>query len=249
VEEVFRALADDSRRTLLDRLFQRDGQTLAELVEGLGMTRFGVMKHLHVLEAAGLITTRRAGREKFHYLNPVPIRLVHDRWISKYAVPFVATLADLKHRTEAEPMDLPTHVFEIYIASTPERLWHALTDPGDTRNYYFSSEVESTWEPGAALVYRIGDDIVITGEVIECQPPSRLVGTFDARWDAEVAPDAPSRMTWEIIPMGPSCRLTVTHDGFASETATVVQVRGGLPLILSGLKTWLETGMVLEVAG
>jgi DNA-binding transcriptional ArsR family regulator len=104
MDAVFRALADPSRRLLLDHLFDEDGQTLGALVEGVpGMTRFGVMKHLTVLEEAGLVTTQKVGREKRHYLNPVPIRLVHDRWISKYEEPFVRGLVDLKHDLEKEP--------------------------------------------------------------------------------------------------------------------------------------------------
>ena len=99
-DAVFRALADPTRRQLLDRLFERDGRTLTELESQLAMTRFGVMKHLRVLEAANLVTTRRRGREKLHFLNPVPIRLVHDRWIGKYAEGRVAALADLKHDLE-----------------------------------------------------------------------------------------------------------------------------------------------------
>ena len=97
---VFRALADPTRRYLLDRLFERDGRTLTELESGLEMTRFGVMKHLRVLEDAGLVVTRRSGREKHHYLNPVPIRLIHDRWIDKYTERRVSTLADLKTELE-----------------------------------------------------------------------------------------------------------------------------------------------------
>ncbi len=102
VDEVFKALADPTRRRLLDELFARDGQTLTELEEGLPMTRFGVMKHLRVLEEAGLITTRRQGRSKLHYLNAVPIRLIHDRWVSKYAEPWAAGLSGLKRHLESE---------------------------------------------------------------------------------------------------------------------------------------------------
>ncbi len=97
---VFRALADPTRRGLLDELYSEDGQTLTSLVEGLPMTRFGVMKHLRVLEEAGLVVTKRRGREKLHFLNPVPIRLVHDRWVSKYAEPWAATLSELKETLE-----------------------------------------------------------------------------------------------------------------------------------------------------
>jgi DNA-binding transcriptional ArsR family regulator len=102
VDEVFKALADPTRRELLDQLHREDGQTLSALEKGLPMTRFGVMKHLKVLEEAGLVTTRRRGREKLHFLNPVPIRLVHDRWVSKYAEPWAAALAGLKKEIEEE---------------------------------------------------------------------------------------------------------------------------------------------------
>ena len=125
MDDVFRALADPTRRSLLDELFKEDGQTLGALEQRLPMTRFGVMKHLKVLEAAGLVVTRRRGREKLHFLNPVPIRLVHDRWVSKYAEPWAASLSGLKTRIEGESME---KVFEIYIKTTPERLWDAITD-------------------------------------------------------------------------------------------------------------------------
>jgi DNA-binding transcriptional ArsR family regulator len=107
-DRVFKALADPTRRLLLDRLFERDGRTLGELeaevaTADLTMTRFGVMKHLRVLEEAGLVVTRRSGRAKLHFLNPVPIRLIHDRWIDKYTAGPAAALADLKRHLEDEP--------------------------------------------------------------------------------------------------------------------------------------------------
>jgi DNA-binding transcriptional ArsR family regulator len=101
-DRVFRALADPTRRHLLDQLFQRDGRTLTELESELQMTRFGVMKHLRVLEQAELVVSRRRGREKHHFLNPVPIRLIHDRWIDKYTEPHVSALAGLKTSLEKE---------------------------------------------------------------------------------------------------------------------------------------------------
>jgi DNA-binding transcriptional ArsR family regulator len=99
-DRVFRALADPTRRFLLDRLYERDGRTLTDLESDLDMTRFGVMKHLRLLEEAGLVVTRRSGREKLHFLNPVPIRLVHDRWIDKYTERHVSALVDLKAQLE-----------------------------------------------------------------------------------------------------------------------------------------------------
>src|SRR6266542_1765237 len=142
-DDVFKALSDPSRRLLLDSLFVHDGQTLGELSARLpGMTRFGVMKHLRLLEAAGLVASHKIGREKLHYLNPVPIRLIHDRWIGKYAQPWVSALADLKVNLEGEDMDRPRHVFQVYIRTTPEQLWRAITEPGFTRRYFHQSRVD-----------------------------------------------------------------------------------------------------------
>src|SRR5579859_4691227 len=125
MDDVFKALADPTRRSLLDELFREDGQTLGMLEARLPMTRFGVMKHLRLLEAAGLVVSKRRGREKLHFLNAVPIRLIHDRWVSKFTEHWVAALSDLKHNLEDRSMK---KVFEIYIKTTPARLWHAITD-------------------------------------------------------------------------------------------------------------------------
>src|SRR4051812_39076392 len=147
MDEVFKALADPTRRELLDELFRADGQTLSALEERFAMTRFGVMKHLRQLEEAGLVVTRRQGREKLHFLNPVPIRLVHDRWVSKYAEPWVAGLSDLKQRLETTM----EKVYEIYIRTTPERLWDAITDPEIRAKYNFGARAVSDWQPGSRI--------------------------------------------------------------------------------------------------
>ena len=247
-ETVFRALADAHRRVLLDSLFARDGQALEELEAALpGMTRFGVMKHLRVLEAAGLVTTRRSGRRKLHFLNPVPIRLIHDRWISKYAESWVGGMADLKHHLEG-PMSSPKHVYEVYIQTSPEKLWQAITDPVFTRRYYYATAVDSTWEPGAALTYRHDDGrIAVEGTVVEADPPRRLVQTFHFPEAPGAPAERPSRVTWEITPMGKSCLLTLVHDDFDGETKTYQSVEHGWVSVLSGLKTLLETGSELEI--
>ena len=249
MEEVFRALADPNRRALLDALHERDGRSLTELEEILpGMTRFGVMKHLRVLADAGLVTARRDGRRKLHYLNPVPIQLIADRWISRFAAPWTTGLADLKSTLEAHaPMSAPQHVYEVYIRTTPERLWQAITDPAVTEAYYFNSRIISDWQPGSSFEMRQADGRVdIEGEVVEADPPRKLVHTFNIRWDPENS-DPPSRVTWEITPMGDTCKLSLLHDGFASETQTFREVGGGWPLILSSLKSLLETGEALAV--
>jgi DNA-binding transcriptional ArsR family regulator/uncharacterized protein YndB with AHSA1/START domain len=244
VDLVFKALADPTRRSLLDELFRRDGQTLSELEERFDMTRFGVMKHLKLLEEAGLVVTRRQGRRKLHFLNPVPIRLVHDRWVSKYAEPWTEALSDLKHRLESTM----EKIFEIYIATTPELMWEAITDPAIRAKYNFGAAVHSDWTPGSRLEMTapkagmLGD-----GAVLEADPPRRLVHTMTALWSDEVKSEGASRVTWEIEPVGDSCRLTVIHDQLREGAND--QLYGGWPMILSGLKTWLETGQLLTTPG
>src|SRR5829696_2038884 len=174
---VFKALADPTRRTLLDTLFEEDGQTLTELEARVPMTRFGVMKHLRVLEEASLVTTKRRGREKLHFLNPVPIRLVHDRWVSKYAEPWAAALSGLKHTLEDRTME---KVFEIYIKTTPERLWEAITEAELRQKYNFGVGISSDWTPGSRYeAVHPGAGIAIAeGENLEVDPPRRLVQSF-----------------------------------------------------------------------
>src|SRR5207302_526738 len=209
MDEVFRALADPTRRSLLDELFQQDGQSLSALEQRLPMTRFGVMKHLRLLEEAGLVVTRRRGREKLHFLNPVPIRLVHDRWVSKYAEPWAAGLSGLKQRIEEQPtmqrveeqtmMDSEKSgrrpwtaspeekVLEIYITTTPELLWDAITNGEMRRRYNFGVGVASDWRPGSH--YGLGHPsggAIAEGEILEADPPHRLVQSFRALWSEDV---------------------------------------------------------------
>jgi uncharacterized protein YndB with AHSA1/START domain/DNA-binding transcriptional ArsR family regulator len=267
VDTVFKALADPTRRDLLDALFERDGQTLGELERRSALSRFGVMKHLKVLEGAGLVIARRRGREKLHFLNPVPIRLVHDRWVSKYAEPWAAGLSGLKQRIEEEPaMDTQTEidtqgpgrrpwtasptdrVFEIYIKTTPERLWEAITDDEQRRTYSFGVGVRSDWAPGSRIEASSSAGFAINeGEILEADPPRLLVHTFAALWSDEVRAEGTSTVTWEIEQVGDSCRLTVTH-GRLRENANG-ELYGGWPMILSGLKTLLETGESLTTPG
>ena len=243
MDEVFRALADPTRRSLLDELFREDGQTLSALEARLPMTRFGVMKHLKVLEEARLVVTRRRGREKLHFLNPVPIRLVHDRWVSKYAEPWAATLSDLKHELE-KTME---KVFEIYIKTTPQRLWQAITDTEMRRKYNFGAVFKSDWTKGSRLEAYGRGVLIADGENLEVDPPRRLVQSFRALWGEDVKREGTSRVTWEIEPIGNSCRLLVTHDQLREDANA--QLYGGWPMVLSGLKTLLETGELLTTPG
>jgi uncharacterized protein YndB with AHSA1/START domain/DNA-binding transcriptional ArsR family regulator len=245
VEPVFKALSDPTRRELLDELFRRDGQTLVALAGRFDMSRVAVAKHLRLLEDAGLVIGRRRGREKLHYLNPVPIRLVYDRWVSKYTEAWATGLAELKRDLEANM----EKVFEIYIRTTAERLWQAITDPEARARYQFGASIESTWTAGSS--YQVGHPgaggALIEGDNLEVDPPHRLVQSYHALWDDDVASAGTSRVTWEIEPVGDSCRLTVVHDEL-SEGADP-HLYGGWPMILSGLKTWLETGQELTTPG
>src|SRR5437660_11810268 len=195
MDAVFRALADPTRRRLLDALYAQDGQTLSALHQRVPMTRFGVMKHLRVLEEAGLVTTKRRGREKLHFLNPVPIRLVHDRWVSKYAEPWAATLSRLKTHLEDDvmqtvktvswadgtaPVAAGTAVFEVFIKTTPERLWEAITEPEQRKRYSFGVETNSDWTPGSEYTAGVPGVVEIAaGRNVEVDPPRLLVQTFD----------------------------------------------------------------------
>jgi len=247
MDTVFKALGDPTRRQLLDELYREDGQTLTELEARLPMTRFGVMKHLRVLEHARLVTTKRRGREKLHFLNPVPIRLVHDRWVSKYAEPWAATLTGLKRTLEGgEEME---KVFEIYIKTTPEKLWEAITDPELRSRYSFGVRTDSDFTKGSrySSTAKGGSIEIASGENLEVDPPRRLVQSFDALWSDDVKAEGTSRVTWEIEQVGDSCRLLVTHDQLREGAND--ELYGGWPMILSGLKTLLETGENLTTPG
>ncbi|WP_426572290.1 ArsR/SmtB family transcription factor [Aquihabitans sp. McL0605] len=245
MDDVFKALADPTRRELLDELFRQDGQTLSALEERFEMSRFGVMKHLKVLEDAGLVVTRKRGREKLHFLNAVPIRLVHDRWVSKYAEPWVAGLSDLKQRMETTM----EKIYEIYIRTTPERLWDAITSPTERPKFMFGNSVDTDWSVGSTVTMTnpkapgpLGD-----GEVLEIDPPHKLVQTMRALWSDDVKAQGFSRVTWEITQVEDSCLLTLTHDELREDAHP--EIYGGWPMILSGLKTWIETGAVLTTPG
>jgi DNA-binding transcriptional ArsR family regulator len=206
MDDVFKALADPSRRRLLDSLNARSGQTLRELCAGLDMARQSVSKHLAVLEAANLVTTLWRGREKFHYLNAAPINEISERWIDQYDQHRVHALSDLKRALEDTPMQKPTFVYTTYIKTTPEQLWQALTEPAFTQRYWRTT-FDTDWKPG-------------------------------------------STMTFEIEPAGQMVKLTVVHDDFEPGSVVAELVSGGWPLVLSALKTLLETGESLrEVPG
>ena len=204
MDTAFKALGDPTRRALLDALFARDGQTLVSLAAPHDMTRIAVAKHLRLLEEAGLVVSRRRGREKLHFLNPVPIRLIHDRWVSKYTEAWAAGLIGLKDELE-HPME---KVFEIYIRTTPERLWEAITDPAIREKYHFGVRAESEWTPGSsyALVHPGADGALAEGENLEVDPPRRLVQSMNVLWSdeakarAHLARDVGDRAGRRLVP-------------------------------------------------
>jgi uncharacterized protein YndB with AHSA1/START domain/DNA-binding transcriptional ArsR family regulator len=243
---VFRALGDPNRRVLLDRLFERDGQTLGELCGHLpGMTRFGVMKHLAVLEDANLVTAIKVGREKRHYLNPVPIRLVHDRWIGKFAEPIVGAMSSLKAHLET-PMDTFDHVYTVFIKAPPERVWQAITDGDDTVRYYYGTRVASDWAVGSPIRYGYEDgSAAADGEVLAIEPGKTVTMTFHPRWSPEIDAEGPIRMVWavEATDDGGS-KLTVT-SALKPGSRSAEEFSEGIAYIVSGLKTVVETGAPL----
>ncbi len=251
MDEVFRAINDPSRRLLLDRLFDQDGQTLGELCRHLpAMTRFGVMNHLRVLEDAGLVTTRKVGRSKHHYLNPVPIRLIHDRWISKYAEPVVGRMAGVKAHIEGgAPMAAPVHVYQVFIGAPQQAVWDAITDGDQTVQYFYGTRVESDWEPGSPLRYTDEDDnVVADGKIIAADAPRRLEITFVAHWDPELEAEGPAREVWQVDATGESSsKLTVELYDVDVDDKRYQEYTSGFPFIVSGLKTLLETGEPMKV--
>ena len=260
IDDVFRALADPSRRMLLDSLNQRNGQTLRELCEGLEMTRQSVSKHLAMLEAGNLITTVRRGREKYHYLNAAPINEIAERWINRYEQQRVHALADLKRALEDPPMDTPSFVYTTYIQTTVERLWQALTQPEFTERYW-STTFESDWEPGSTMTWHTRGLAIASPDqvVLESEPYRRLSYTWQthtAEWAEtldltddtrdRLMAEPRSKVTFEMEPLeGNQVRLTVLHDGLEPGGITGSLVSNGWPRVLANLKTLLETGDTL----
>jgi uncharacterized protein YndB with AHSA1/START domain/DNA-binding transcriptional ArsR family regulator len=261
MDEVFKALADASRRRLLDSLNARNGQSLRELCAGLDMARQSVSKHLAVLEAANLVTTVWRGREKLHYLNAVPINAIAERWINQYDRERVRALADLKTALEQKPMTTTAateFVYTTYIKTTPERLWQALTDPAFTRRYW-NIAYQSDWTAGSPFTVVLEPSGVTIADpeqvVLESDPYRRLSytwHTFTPEWAenygiseqqrAKFAGERRSKVTFEIEPAGQLVKLTVLHDDFEPGSPVLEGVTQGWPAILASLKTLLETG-------
>jgi uncharacterized protein YndB with AHSA1/START domain/DNA-binding transcriptional ArsR family regulator len=243
-EKVFKALADASRRRLLDMLREHNGQTLGELCGGLDMARQSATQHLAVLEAANLISTVRRGREKLHYLNPVPLHEIQERWIDRFERPRLRLLSDVKRQAEEHGMtDRPTFRYVTYIESTPQNVWHALIDADLSGRYWGHSNV-SDWQTGSRWEHRRTDGSGIAdvaGTVLEALQPQRLVITFTS---PDEPADDPSRVTFDIEPYGDIVRLTVTHENLADHAEYEASATGW-PAVLANLKSILETGHAL----
>jgi uncharacterized protein YndB with AHSA1/START domain/DNA-binding transcriptional ArsR family regulator len=254
--DAFKALADPSRRHLLDRLNARNGQSLRELSEGLDMARQSVSKHLAILEAANLVTTVRQGREKLHYLNAVPINEIAERWISRYDQARVRALSDLKRVLEETPMEKPQFVYTTYISTTPERLWQALTEPAFTSRWWQTS-FETDWTVGAPMIWDNHGIIIADPEqiVLESDPYRRLAyswHTFSPELNerlqlgdevfARLSSERRSRVAFELEPVGTMVKLTVVHDNFEPGSIAAGMAQNAWPVLLSSLKTFLETG-------
>ena len=259
MDEVFKALSDPSRRRLLDSLNARNGQTLRELCAELDMARQSVSKHLAVLEAANVITTRRSGREKLHYLNAEPINAIADRWINRYDRARVHALADLKTALESNPMSTDEFVYTTYIKTTPEKLWQALTDPVFTKRYW-GATFDTDWQPSSKMTWHQQDWSSTDPEqlVLAADPYTHLSytwHTFDSAFAtafemnpdevAQWAAEPRSKVTFDLEQAGEVVKLTVLHNGFEPGSAVLAGISGGWPAILSGLKTLLETGEAL----
>ena len=259
MDDAFRALADPSRRRLLDSLNEHNGQTLRELGSGLDMARQSVSKHLRVLEAANLITTVRRGREKHHYLNAAPINDITERWITRYDRDRVHALADLKHALEDVAVEKPSFVYTTYIRTTPERLWQALTEPAFTERYW-SITFDSDWTTGSPMTWHTRGQAISDPEqvVVESDPFRRLAykwHTITPEWAASLdltdeardrlAGEPRSQVTFEIESLGDQVKLTVIHDGLLDGGLTGSLISEGWPRVVANLKTLLETGDAL----
>ena len=244
---VFKALADPTRRRLLDRLHERNGQTLGELCGSLSMARQSASQHLALLEAANLISTTWQGREKLHHLNPVPLHDIQERWIDKFERPRLRTLSAIRHTAEEQAMtERPTYVYVTYIKARPEQVWHALTD-ADLTARYWGHRNESDWQPGSTWqhVRTDGSGISdVTGTVIEALPPERLVLTFPG---SDEQHEHSSQVTFTIEPHQDIVRLTVRHDDLPT-ASDLEAASAGWPAVMANLKSLLETGEVLPQA-
>ena len=239
MDTIFKALADPARRTLLDSLRTKDGQSLQDLEAQLGMTRFGVMKHLAVLEDAKLIVTRKEGRFKYHYLNALPLQQAIDRWIEPLLVkPAARAVLSLKTQLEGETaMSKPDFVMQTFIKTSRDRLWAALEDENNVAHYHFmASHADRSGDK--TVMYLPDGTPLLTNILIKADPKSRMEMTFEPHW----ADMPPSRVVYLIEEEGAHCSLTIEHYDLNMPVVAGEGVADGWARWASGLKTWLETG-------
>jgi len=251
MDSVFKALADPTRRLLLDRLREHNGQTLRELCERVEMARQSATQHLDILVRANLVTVVRRGRERLHYLNPVPIHEIEERWISGFDMPRLRAISAIKNQAEehtmtSEATSLPAYVYVTYIRAGAGQVWHALTDADLTARYWGHANV-SDWQPGSTWEHRRVDGsgrVDVVGRVIEAEPPTRLVITFE---DSPGSVRDASVVTFLVEPHHDIVRLTVTHENLPNREM-LDGISSGWPAVLANLKSLLETGDVLPQA-
>lgn len=251
-DAAFKALADPTRRLLLDRLRDSNGQTLNELCRHLGMARQSVTQHLDILQRANLVTVVRRGRQRLHYLNPAPIHELQQRWISEFDRPRLNTLSTIKNHAEenamtTDPDTVPNYVYVTYIRASAEQVWQALTDADLTAQFWGHANV-SDWQPGSSWEHRRVDgsgQADVVGRVLETDPPTRLMITFEE--PEQQSTTAPSVVTFYVEPEQDIVRLTVTHENLADQAARDA-ISHGWPAVIANLKSLLETGDVLPQA-
>lgn len=243
MDAVFKALNDPARRALLDSLRTTDGQTTTELEEQMNMTRFGVMKHLKVLEDAHLIIPRKVGRFKYHYLNPMPLQEVVDRWVEPLlARPAARNMADLKSTLESKMSKKPDFVMQTFIRCTQDALWEALTDAEAHKNFIYVSD-DTRRDGNAAVYYSADGNVMLICTETKLTPKTRIDSTFEPRWAGPDVPLETSEFAYIIDPQGDHCMLTLEHYKIPAGQDGIAD---GWARTLSGLKTWLETGTVVK---
>jgi uncharacterized protein YndB with AHSA1/START domain len=248
-DKVFRALSEPSRRKMLDLVKANPGITVGALSDAFDVTRYAVMKHLRVLEDAEIIVPRRNGKTKELYLNAIPIQTIYDRWISRYSARWASQLTGLKYQLEQEELPMANHqqLYVLYIRTTADKLWQALTDPAQTVQYFHKTEIVSNFQVGSAIDYMVDGEggkkrSAVTGKIVSVEPRKRLGYTFKFPGNE----DPPSTVTYELEPQGDVTKLTVTHD-FPEANDTFKGTSQGWPKILNALKTLLETGEPLPI--
>ncbi|MCF2904454.1 metalloregulator ArsR/SmtB family transcription factor [Octadecabacter sp. CECT 8868] len=246
MENIFKALSDPTRRELLDALRRRDGQTLTELEASLSMSRFGVMKHLKLLEDANLIVTRKSGRFKHHYLNALPLQDVMDRWVAPFLQPQAKALSDLKTKLEKDTsMSKPDFMMQTFIRCTQDALWDALTQADDMARYHFAcNTVQGNATVGEETTFILPHGEAMLRQVTTAlDPKSKIAMTFEPLF---MGPDAPpSHMVYLIEPQGDTCKLTIEHYDMAPGQEGFAE---GWARLAASLKSFLETGEPLKAA-